>query len=111
MGVLMVWGTTLLYIDSLAIIIIYERLGNLVGRSLVPRFFIAGVITLTFDQVGFFGALHYLVDAPASVFWAGLFGKISMAVVYAAVTAVYLVLTYENRAAVQPRSIADLLTI
>lgn len=108
MGVLMVWGTTLLYIDSLAIIIVYERLGNLIGRSLVPRFFVAGVLTLTFDQVGFFGALHYLVGAPASVFWAGLFGKISMAAVYAAVTAAYLALTYEKRAAVPSRSVADL---
>jgi predicted signal transduction protein with EAL and GGDEF domain len=74
----------------------------------VPRFLIAGVLTLTFDQVGFFGALHYLVDAPAFVFWAGLFGKISMAVVYAAVTSIYLALTYQRRQAVSSRSVADL---
>ena len=108
MGVLMVWGTTLLYIDSLAIILLYERLGTVVGRGLVPRFVIAGVITLTFDQIGFFGVLHYVTDVPASVFWAGLLGKISMALVYAVVTAIYLAFTFENRTAAPLRSIADL---
>ena len=37
MGILMVWGTTLLYIDSLAIIILYDRLSRVLGRRLIPR--------------------------------------------------------------------------
>lgn len=108
MGILMVWGTTLLYLDSLAIIILYERLGGLIGRRLVPRLLVAGMLTLAFDQVGFFGALYYLTGAPASVFWAGLAAKISMAAVYAAMTAIYLALTVEERSVAPVRTLADL---
>ena len=108
MGVLMVWGTTLLYLDSLAIIILYERLAGVVGRRLVPRFFVAGALTLAFDQVGFFGALHYLTNAPVSVFWAGLTAKISMTGVYAILTAIYLALTAEERSTSPVRTLADL---
>jgi diguanylate cyclase (GGDEF)-like protein len=108
MGILMVWGTTLLYLDSLAIIVLYERLGLVIGRRLVPRFLIAGTLTLAFDQVGFFGALHYLTGAPASVFWAGLAAKISMTAIYAAMTAVYLALTVEERSVQPVRRLADL---
>jgi diguanylate cyclase (GGDEF)-like protein len=108
MGILMVWGTMLLYLDSLAIIILYERLGSTVGRRLVPRFLVAGALTLTFDQVGFFGAIHYLTDAPASVFWAGLTAKIGMTIVYAAMTAIYLALTFEERSPRSVRTLADL---
>jgi diguanylate cyclase (GGDEF)-like protein len=108
MGILMVWGTTLLYLDSLAIIMLYERFGSMVGRRLVPRFLVAGILTLAFDQVGFFGVLHYLTGAPASVFWAGLAAKISMTAVYAAMTAVYLALTIEERSPRPVRTLADL---
>jgi diguanylate cyclase (GGDEF)-like protein len=108
MGILMVWGTALLYLDSLAIIILYERLAGLVGRRLVPRFLVAGIATLAFDQIGFFGALHYLADAPASVFWAGLAAKISMTIVYAVLTAIYLALTFEERSPEPARTLADL---
>jgi diguanylate cyclase (GGDEF)-like protein len=108
MGILMVWGTTLLYLDSLAIIILYERLGGIVGRRLLPRFLVAGVVTLAFDQIGFFGVLHYMADAPLSVFWAGLAAKISMAFIYAAMTAIYLALRFEERWLLPARTIADL---
>lgn len=108
MGILMVWGTTLLYLDSLMIIILYERLGSVLGRRLVPRFLVAGSLTLAFDQIGFFGALHYLADAPASVFWAGLAAKISMTAFYAAMTAIYLALTFEERSPQSARTLADL---
>jgi diguanylate cyclase (GGDEF)-like protein len=65
-------------------------------------------LTLTFDQVGFFGAIHYLTDAPASVFWAGLTAKIGMTIVYAAMTAIYLALTFEERSPRSVRTLADL---
>ncbi|MDB5526015.1 MAG: hypothetical protein JWM58_3778 [Rhizobium sp.] len=108
MGVLMVWGTTLLYLDSLAIIILYERLGRFLGRRLVPRLFVAGAMTLAFDQIGFYGVLHYLTGAPATVFWAGLFAKISMAAVYAVMTAIYLALTFEERLTTSALTLTDL---
>jgi diguanylate cyclase (GGDEF)-like protein len=86
----MVWGTSLLYIDSIAIILLYERLGSIVGRHTLPRFFLAGAVVLTFDQIGFYGVLNWLTDAPASVFWGGLAAKLAMNLLFAAMTGVYL---------------------
>lgn len=108
MGILMVWGTLLLYLDSLAIIILYERLAGFLGRRLVPRLFVAGALTLTFDQIGFFGVLYYLKGAPLSVFAAGLAAKVSMAVLYSLLTAIYLAVTSEERVQTRSRTSADL---
>lgn len=53
MGVLMVWGTSLLYIDAIAIILFYEKLGRYLQRHIVLRFAICGVVILSLDQAGF----------------------------------------------------------
>jgi diguanylate cyclase (GGDEF)-like protein len=89
MGVLMVWGTALLYIEAVGVILLYEALGRWMGRSPAPRLWVASVLALTFDQVGFYAALRILYDAPASVFWATLVGKCFFATVYALLAAVY----------------------
>lgn len=90
LGVLMVWGTSLLYIDSIAIILLYERLGTLIGRHILPRFFVAGALVLAFDQIGFYGVLRWLTDAPASVFWGGLAAKMAMNLLFVVMTGLYL---------------------
>ena len=41
MGWLMVWGTTLLYVDAILIILLYERLGRTFGNALFPRIVVA----------------------------------------------------------------------
>lgn len=69
MGWLMLWGTTLLYIDAIAIILVYERLGRAKRMPIWPRLFISGAVVLTFDQIGFFTVLHVLNGAPVSVLW------------------------------------------
>ena len=43
MGWLMVWGTALLYVDSLGIILLYEKLGDFFRRRVVLRFLISGL--------------------------------------------------------------------
>jgi diguanylate cyclase (GGDEF)-like protein len=96
MGILMIWGSTLLYIDSIAVILIYERLGRLIGKSVVPRLFIASAVTLAFDQVGFYGVLHIYSGAPATVFWSGLIGKTGMAALYTLLAGAYLVLAKQQ---------------
>ena len=75
MGWLMLWGTLLLYLDSLLIILLYERIGRWMRGFLTLRFLICGVVVLTFDQAGFYLALHALNDAPAEVFWGGWIAK------------------------------------
>ena len=39
MGALMVWGTLLLFIDCIALILIYEKLGQRVARTVTARIF------------------------------------------------------------------------
>ena len=42
MGWLMVWGTALLYVDAILIILLYERLGRSFGKALFPRIVAVG---------------------------------------------------------------------
>lgn len=89
MGLLMVWGTTLLYLDSLGIILLYERLGRLMPRLPIARFWLSGALVLTFDQVGFFALLNYLFDTPLDVFWGGWRAKMVSVVLYSVMFALY----------------------
>ncbi|WP_422377306.1 diguanylate cyclase [Roseibium sp.] len=90
MGLLMVWGTVLLFLDSILIIILYERLGDWLGRHLGLRFLICGAVVLTFDQAGFFLALHYVSGAPGHVFFGGWAAKMVATVVYTVLFVLYL---------------------
>jgi len=108
MGWLMLWGTMLLYVDSLAIILIYERLGRRFKQSVTLRFFVSGVAVLTFDQLGFFAALHLLNGAPVAVFWGGWIAKMLAAVIFAALIAVYLRYSRITALPVSARPIADI---
>ncbi|TYC64941.1 GGDEF domain-containing protein [Stappia sp. BW2] len=90
MGMLMVWGTILLFIDAIAIIVLYERIGNWGGRHLGLRFLICGAVVLTFDQAGFFLALHYVSGAPWHVFVGGWVAKLVAALVYSGLFILYL---------------------
>ena len=108
MGWLMVWGTTLLYIDAIAIILLYERLGRWIERHVVLRFAISGAIILTFDQIGFFSVLHILLDAPPEVFFGGWYAKLFAVLIYAALFAVYLKIDQNDRWSVSSRQIKDI---
>lgn len=90
MGWLMVWGTTLLFIDSIAMILLYERLGTWLRRWPVARSLATLALILSFDQAGFFLALHYVSGAPWFVMFGGWCAKISAAVVYSVLVAAYL---------------------
>ncbi len=108
MGWLMLWGTTLLYLDSLGIILLYERLGRVFKQSTAMRFFVSGVVVLTFDQIGFFAALHFLNGAPVEVFWGGWIAKMMAACAYAVLITVYLHYSRISAIPVSPRPIADI---
>lgn len=90
MGFLMVWGTLLLFIDSLLIIVLYEFVGDRFGRHLGLRFLVCGALVLTFDQAGFFLALHYYSDAPWHVSVGGWAAKMSAVFVYTGLFVLYL---------------------
>lgn len=108
MGWLMLWGTMLLYVDALAIILLYERLGRVFKKSTAMRFFVSGVVVLTFDQIGFYFALHVLNGAPIAVFWGGWIAKMLAACAYAALITAYLHYSRISAIPVSPRPIADI---
>ncbi|GGB36195.1 GGDEF domain-containing protein [Roseibium aquae] len=89
-GWLMVWGTVLLYIDAIAIIVLYERLGPMFGGHLGWRFLVCGAAVLTFDQAGFYLVLHLMTGAPLSVFMAGWIAKMCAVLIYTALFVLYL---------------------
>ncbi|MCD2181500.1 GGDEF domain-containing protein [Rhizobium sp. GN54] len=108
MGWLMLWGTTLLYIDALAIILIYERLGRSRRMPIWPRLFFSGAVVLTFDQFGFFTVLHILNAAPPTVLWGGWIAKMLATLVFATLTTGYLSLARISAIPVSSRPIADI---
>lgn len=90
MGLLMIWGTTLLLIDGIAIILLYERLGQFLRKWAFLRIFASAGLVLAFDQIGFFLALRYLYDAPMQVFIGGLVAKTGAALFFSLLVTLYL---------------------
>ncbi|MHA7970838.1 GGDEF domain-containing protein [Rhizobium sp. CAU 1783] len=107
MGLLMLWGTTLLYIDALGIILLYERLGRFMPRWTILRFTVSGVLVLSFDQLGFYALLNHLYDAPLSVFLGGWKAKMAAAALYSCLFAAYQMAFRGNGALHSRRPIKD----
>ncbi|UXS43004.1 GGDEF domain-containing protein (plasmid) [Agrobacterium tumefaciens] len=89
-GFLMVWGTVLLFIDLIAMVIIYERLGALVTTTVPGRIFISLAIVLSFDQLFFYTGLHLLSGVPLSAFYGGWIAKIGAAGFFSLMLTLYL---------------------
>ena len=107
MGWLMVWGTSLLFIDAILIILIYEKLGRYFRQALFTRILISVACVLTFDQVGFFTALHFVAGAPLQVFFGGWFAKMAAALAYSTMLVAYL-RWFEARQIAVPRGLSDI---
>lgn len=90
MGGLMIWGTILLFLDSILLILIYESTAEWFGRRQLPRIVLSLAVVLTFDQLGFFTALHLLAGVPISVLYGGWVAKMGGAIVYGLMAAAYL---------------------
>ncbi len=106
MGWLMAWGTALLFVDAILLILLYEGLGRVFRESPLARVALSLAAILTFDQIGFFGVLHMLTGAPASVFFGGWAGKMVAALVYSALIVAYL--RYVERGELPvPRGVSD----
>lgn len=107
MGLLMLWGTSILYIDAIAIILLYEKLGRRLQRHTVLRFALCGVAILTFDQAGFYVALRYLFEAPLDVFYDGWLAKMVAVGIYSVLFALYLKLSSSKGRLLLRRSVGD----
>jgi diguanylate cyclase (GGDEF)-like protein len=91
MGALMVWGTALLFVDCILIILIYERSRAFLGDHTFSRLALSGAAALTFDQIGFYAGLHVLTGAPLSVLVGGWIAKMGAVAVYSVLVGVYLI--------------------
>jgi diguanylate cyclase (GGDEF)-like protein len=90
MGGLMIWGTLLLFVDGILIILLYERSASWLGRNVTARIALSAAVVLSFDQVGFFLALYYFVGVPVEVLYGGWIGKMVAAVIFASLAGSYL---------------------
>lgn len=90
MGALMVWGTAILYLDCILIILIYERSRAWLGNRLWPRLLLSGAVVLSFDQMAFFAGLTMLTGAGFAVLVGGWIAKMGAVALYSALAAFYL---------------------
>jgi diguanylate cyclase (GGDEF)-like protein len=108
MGALMVWGTLILFVDCILMILLYERSRALFGgRRLLVRLAITGALILSFDQIAFYGGLRYLTGAPLAVLFGGWISKMAAVAIYAALGAAYLRRVELPRKAKRPPRIMD----
>lgn len=90
MGVLMVWGTTLLFIDSIAIVLLYEALARRCGRQTFLPMLLSLCMVLTFDQLAFFTGLHLVAGTPFPALFGGWVAKMGASLTFALMAAAYL---------------------
>jgi diguanylate cyclase (GGDEF)-like protein len=107
MGALMVWGTLILFVDCILMILLYERSRALLGGRLLYRLALTGVLILSFDQVAFYGGLRFLTGAPLAVLFGGWASKMAAVAIYAALGAAYLRRVEVPRSRKHPPRIID----
>ncbi|MDX8497660.1 GGDEF domain-containing protein [Mesorhizobium sp. VK4C] len=107
MGWLMVWGTSLLFVDAILMILVYENLGAYLRHRPFARILASVACVLTFDQAGFFTALHFVAGAPIEVFFGGWFAKMAAALAYSGMLVVYL-RRVEDHDVTLPRGLSDI---
>jgi diguanylate cyclase (GGDEF)-like protein len=90
MGALMVWGTALLFIDCILLILIYEQSRAGMGDRVFARLALAGAVVLSFDQLGFYLGLKLLTGAPLSVLLGGWVAKMGAVAIYSILVGCYL---------------------
>lgn len=90
LGALMIWSTFLLFVDAIAMILLYEQLARMMPRRPALTFWITFATVLSFDQVAFFVVLHASVGVPLAAGFGGWAGKMVATGLYAAMLAFYL---------------------
>lgn len=106
-GALMVWGTLLLFVDCILLILLYERLSRLFRRNAVLSAFVGSTIVLSFDQLAFFPVLHWVTGTPFEALTGGWVAKVGAAALYSVLTGVYLAVFEPAAAPRRPRPIRD----
>jgi diguanylate cyclase (GGDEF)-like protein len=111
MGLLMVWGTLLLFVDCIVLILLYERLGSWLASQRMLRIGLSLAAILTFDQAGFYLGLKLLIGAPLNVLVGGWAGKMVAVVIYAGMSGIYLRLFESRRIPSGHRRLSDIFDV
>ena len=111
MGVLMVWGTGILFIDCILIILLYEKSRVWFGQQVFARLAVSGAVVLTFDQVAFFAGLHVLTGAGLPVLIGGWIAKMGAVAVYTALVGGYLVYFERRQQTGRPAKLGDIFDV
>jgi len=111
MGVLMVWGTGILFIDCILIILLYERSRLWFGNQIFARLAVSGAVVLTFDQVAFFAGLHVLTGAGLPVLIGGWIAKMGAVAVYTGLVGLYLAYFERRQQIGRPPRIGDVFDV
>jgi diguanylate cyclase (GGDEF)-like protein len=82
MGALMVWGTLILFVDCILMILLYERWRALLRGRVLARLALTGALVLSFDQVAFYAGLRFLTGAPLMVLFGGWVAKMAAVAIY-----------------------------
>lgn len=89
-GALMVWGTVVLFADTIGMIILYEALETWLGNQPLLRFATALTVTLSFDQLLFWQGLHWVAGVSAVTLFGGWLAKMGAGLVYSLLALAYL---------------------
>ena len=111
MGVLMVWGTGILFIDCILIILLYEKSRQWFGQQVFARLAVSGVVVMSFDQLAFFAGLHVLTGAGMSVLIGGWIAKMGAVAVYTILVGGYLVYFERRQPSGRAPKIGDIFDI
>ncbi|MGQ3676424.1 GGDEF domain-containing protein [Xanthobacter sp. TB0139] len=106
-GVLMLWSTVLLFVDCIAMILLYEHLSRPLRHWPIFTIWLTLALVLSFDQAAYFAALHILHDVPFSAGLGTWLGKMATSVIYAAMIIVFLQ-RFERGLPTQTRRLSDL---
>lgn len=90
LGWVMVWGTALLIIDAILMILLYEKLGRRLRGSPFLRIAVALACVVTFDHLVFFAALHVVTEAPLQVLAGGWVAKMAASLIFSGMLVAYL---------------------
>jgi diguanylate cyclase (GGDEF)-like protein len=107
LGLLMIWGSMLLFIDSVALILLYERVRRQLAGPPALCSFISLAVILTFDQIAFFVVLSAITGTPSTALVGGWIAKMGAAAAYGAMMAAYLRLCERDPLNLPRRSLRD----
>lgn len=107
MGLLMVWGTALLFVDLIAMVLLFERLSQGKGMPTPLKIFASLAIVLSVDQAFFYAGLRFISGVPISAFYGGWIAKLGAAAFFTLMLSIYLRFAGDVGLPVHPHGVGD----